>query len=128
MKTLKAVNGQIACRPFAAGAGTATTSGPKKNNLALVAGKITLTPLEVVFGDAGAMDALGLGTRSLGVGPGAVVYVRGTGVAQPWAKDVQFIPDLPDPKDPSKALEFILVPIDQVVLVEHCECGDRGQQ
>ncbi len=114
MNTIRVINGNIACRPFkrsgveTKSSGVATTAdstGPKKNGLQLVGQKMSLTALEVLWGNGD-------------IRKGETVYVRGTSVAAAWARDIQTIPGLTDQADTSKILEFIFVPTTEVMMVE----------
>lgn len=86
-------NKKVACKPFA------TTALVKNDRLVpgmiLVEQKVSLTALEIVYGDDGGMYR-----------PGGLVYVRGDMAKAHWAKEVFEV----------EGQLIILVPEDQIML------------
>lgn len=100
---MNACNGYVLCKP------PAKVAQEKKAGLNLVNAVLELTVLEVLVGN-GAADP----SRYPLLRAGDYIAVRGSALAQPWAKERLTMPGFSD--NLGRPIEFVIVPVGEVVV------------
>ncbi len=91
----------LACEPFVSRAPETKAYGTGEKKFVAHTAKTTLVPLRVVYG-----------LPAHDIWPTDLVYVKQEGVASQWSKEI-------DVETPEGIVKVVLVPVDQVILVEH---------